>query len=125
MATINVERRSQAKIKTWDEAFRALLPVIRQESVRVADYTRVLFSKACEMTCYTKTSERPAYLLEEFADVAYKCGLYHQIGKALQDEAHQCWSEAFTAEEKRLYYTYTTEGRELVARLQGDSDDDE
>lgn len=125
MATINVERRSQAKIKTWDEAFRALLPVIRQESVRVADYTRVLFSKACEMTCYTKTSERPAYLLEEFADVAYKCGLYHQIGKALQEEAHQCWSEAFTAEEKRLYYTYTTEGRELVARLQGDSDDDE
>ena len=125
MTAINVEHRSQARIKTWDEAFRALLPVIRQESVRVADYTRVLFDKACKMACYTKTSERPAYLFEEYSDVAYKCGLYHQLGKALQGEEYQCWSEEFSDEEKRLYYSYTTEGRELVARLHGDADDDD
>lgn len=117
--------RNQPKVKTWDEAFRGLIPAIRQESVRVADYTQVLFRKACEMPCYTKTSERPAYLQEEFADVAYKCGLYHQLGKTLRDETMQLWNDAFSDEEKSEYYSYTTEGRELVARLQGDADDDE
>lgn len=117
--------RNQPKVKTWDEAFRGLLPVIRQESVRVADYTQVLFTKACDMPCYTKTSDRPAYLYEEFAEVAYKCGLYHQLGKTGRDEAMQVWSDAFGDEEKSEYYSYTTEGRELVARLQGDTDDDD
>lgn len=125
MAAMKLGSRNQPKVKTWDEAFRGLIPVVRQESVRVADYTQVLFAQACEMPCYTKTSDRPAYLFEEFKDVAYKCGLYHQLGKTLREEDQQLWNDAFSAEEKREYYGYTTEGRELVARLQGDADDDE
>lgn len=117
--------QNQTKIKSWDEAFRRLLPVIRQESVRVADYTQILFAKACTMQCYTKSSESPACLSEEYVDVAYKCGLYHQIGKALQPEENQLWRDDFTEEEKHDYYAYTTEGRELVARLHGDADDDD
>lgn len=117
--------RKKKKYRTWDDAFRGLIPVIRQQSVRVADYTQVLFAKACEMPCYTKGSNRPPYLFEEYIEVAYKCGLYHQIGKAMLPEESQIWSEYSTEEEKDLYRSYTTEGKSLVARLQGDDEDDE
>ena len=109
--------RNRKKISSWDEAFRSLLPVIRQESVRVADYVQVLFLKACTMPCYTKGSGRPTFLFEEYGDVAYKCGLYHQIGKALLPADYQVWQQDFSEEERNLYYSYTTDGRELVARL--------
>ena len=33
--------------ETWDEAFRGLAPVVRQQSVRVAAYTQALFVQAC------------------------------------------------------------------------------
>jgi len=117
--------RNRKRLGTWDEAFRSLIPVIRQESVRVADYTQVLFNKACTMPCYIKGSGRPEYLFEEYAEVAYKCGFYHQIGKSLLPEDLQVWNSSYSDDERKLYFSYTTDGRELVARLQGDAEDDE
>ncbi len=117
--------RNRKKFGSWDEAFRGLIPVIRQESVRVADYTQVLFNKACTMPCYIKGSARPAFLFEEYAEVAYKCGFYHQIGKSLLPEDLQQWKTDYSEEERKLYFSYTADGRELVARLQGDAEDDE
>ena len=38
----------RAEYETWDEAFRGLVPAVRQQSVRVAAYTQVLFLQACE-----------------------------------------------------------------------------
>ena len=35
--TVNGKAWENTKFESWDEAFRALAPVIRQQSVRVAD----------------------------------------------------------------------------------------
>ena len=44
MAEQNWKRK---EYETWDEAFRGLAPTVRQQSVRVAAYTQVLFLQAC------------------------------------------------------------------------------
>ena len=43
MAEQNWKRK---EYETWDEAFRGLAPAVRQQSVRVAAYTQVLFVQA-------------------------------------------------------------------------------
>ncbi|MBO5069124.1 MAG: EAL domain-containing protein [Roseburia sp.] len=110
----------QRKFKTWDEAFRGLTPVMRQHSVRVADYTQVLFDGVCKSSAYITDRDTPVYMNEVYAEVAYKCGFYHQIGKALDPQRYPPWREDFTDEEKSRYCAYTVEGKELVARLQGE-----
>ena len=96
----------QKRFRTWDEAFRALTPAMRQQSVRVAEYTQVLFEGVCKSSFYTRNRETPVYVEESYAEIAYKCGFYHQIGKAVDLE------------------NYTTAGKELAAKLQGESGDD-
>ena len=70
---------------TWDEAFRGLAPVIRQQSVRVAAYTQALYVQACELSFGSGEAYRayPERVKGKYAELAYKCGFYHQIGKAL------------------------------------------
>ena len=41
------QKWERKEYETWDEAFRGLAPAIRQQSVRVAAYTQVLFVQAC------------------------------------------------------------------------------
>lgn len=113
------------RFKNWDEAFRALTPVMRQQSVRVADYTQVLFRGACKSSAYLKNHDSPVYLEVSYSEVAYKCGFYHQIGKALAPDNYPAWSECFTDEEKSRYCKYVVDGKELVAKLQGESAEDE
>ena len=103
---------------TWDEAFRALAPINRQQSVRVAEYTQILFTGACAESFGKDTAEGAARMRGQYADVAYKCGLYHQIGKALVPPEYQVWQKDFSEEETAVYRKYTTDGRLLVARLQ-------
>ena len=69
--------------ETWDEAFRGLSPAIRQQSVRVAAYTQVLFVQACAGSFGTGTPEGSERMAGQYADLAYKCGMYHQLGKAM------------------------------------------
>ena len=45
----------------------------------------------------------------KFADVAYKCGAYHQLGKALVPPEYQIWQDDFTAEEQEVTYVYDIE----------------
>ena len=55
--------------ESWDEAFRALTPIVRQQSVRVAAYTQVLFVKAVKI--------KLLYFLNcRATSVAYKCQKY-------------------------------------------------
>ena len=75
--------------ETWDEAFRALTPVIRQQSVRVASYTQVLFAQACASSYGSQTADGAERMKSKFSDVAYKCGMYHQLGKALVPPEYQ------------------------------------
>ena len=104
--------------ETWDDAFRGLSPLIRQQSVRVASYTQVLFVKACS-TPFGKDSGAGADQMKtKFAELAYKCGLYHQLGKALVPIEYQIWQNDFTEEEKAVYQKYTVDGRRLVTKLQ-------
>ena len=35
----------------------------------------------------------------KYADLAYKCGMYHQLGKALVPPEYQIWNNGFTEEE--------------------------
>ena len=104
--------------ETWDEAFRGLAPVVRQQSVRVAAYTQALFVQACAGSFGTNTDEGKERMKGQYADLAYKCGMYHQLGKALVPPEYQLWQKDFTDEEQAVFRKYTTDGRLLVATLQ-------
>ena len=109
---------TRKEYNTWDEAFRALAPVVRQQSVRVASYTQVLFAQACASSYGVQTPAGAERMRIKLADLAYKCGMYHQIGKALVPHEYQIWQEDFTEEEKEVYKKYTTDGRLLTISLQ-------
>ena len=115
MDTLNWKRK---EYETWEEAFRALAPAVRQQSVRVASYTQVLYIQACADSFGTDTAEGAERMKGQYVDLAYKCGLYHQLGKALVPPEYQLWQEDFSDEEKAVYRKYTTDGRLLVATLQ-------
>lgn len=103
--------------ETWDEAFRGLTPAVRQQSVRVAAYTQALFLQACK-TPFDSDSDYHARIRGQYSDLAYKCGLYHQLGKALVPPEYQVEQRDFTDEERAVYRKYTTDGSQLVAVLQ-------
>ena len=113
--TIKMKRR---KFVNWDEAFRGLVPAVRQESVRVAAYSQALFIQACAGKFGTETREGMERMLGKYSELAYKCGMYHALGKALVPPEYQTWQDDFTEEEQALYKKYTTDGRLLVAGLQ-------
>lgn len=115
MNNINEKRKT---FETWEEAFRGLAPVVRQQSVRIAAYTQALFIKACEMNFAVDIEGSKERMQPIFADLAYKCGMYHQLGKALVPQEYQILEPHFTQEEIALYKKYTTEGSRLVAELQ-------
>ena len=104
--------------ESWDEAFRGLTPAVRQQSVRVASYTQALFVQACKFRLGAATKEGEERMRGQYADVAYKCGMYHQLGKALVPPEYQLWQNDFTEEEQAVYKKYTGDGRLLVAALQ-------
>jgi len=104
--------------ETWDEAFRGLSPIIRQQSVRVAAYTQVLFVQACKLKFGMNTKDGENRMRGQYSDLAYKCGMYHQLGKALVPPEYQILQRDFTGEERAVYRKYTTDGRLLVATLQ-------
>lgn len=103
---------------TWDDAFRGLAPVVRQQSVRVAAYTQALYVQACANSFGGKAEKAPERIRGQYADLAYKCGLYHQLGKALVPPEYQTLQRDFTTEEVSVYRKYTTDGAQLVASLQ-------
>ena len=119
MAEINWKR---TEYESWDEAFRGLAPVIRQQSVRVAAYTQVLYVQACAGKFGADTRMGAERMNGKYADLAYKCGMYHQLGKALVPPEYQVWVKDFTEEEQAVYKKYTTDGRTLVATLQARSE---
>lgn len=114
----NEHNWKRKEYETWDEAFRGLAPAVRQQSVRVAAYTQALFVQACAGTFGTDTGEGKSRMRGEYADLAYKCGMYHQLGKAMVPPEYQIWQKDFTEEEQAVYKKYTTDGRLLVANLQ-------
>ena len=108
----------RTEYETWEEAFRALTPSVRQQSVRIASYTQALYVQACAGTFGTETKEGAERMQGQYADLAYKCGMYHQLGKAMVPPEYQIWMDDFTEEEQAVYRKYTTDGRLLVASLQ-------
>lgn len=103
--------------ESWDEAFRGLAPAVRQQSVRVAAYTQALFMQACK-TPFGAGGDYTAQIRSQYSDLAYKCGLYHQLGKALVPPEYQIEQKDFTEEERAVYRKYTADGAQLVADLQ-------
>ncbi len=105
--------------ETWEDAFSGLSPVIRQQSLRVASYTRVIYIGACAALFFVKSNpEYRARMKGSYSDLAYKCGLYHQLGKSLVPYEYQIFQSDFTEEEIAVYRKYTTDGRELIEHLQ-------
>ena len=114
MPELNWKRKEYA---TWDEAFRGLAPEVRQECIRVADYTRVLFVAACAKS-FGEGEAAAERMRGQYADLAYKCGLYHQLGKALVPHEYQILQSDFTEEEWAVYQKYIKDGAALIANLQ-------
>ena len=112
------QKWKRAEYDTWDAAFKGLVPQVRQQSVRVAAYARELYVQACAMSFARQTQEGQDRIHGRYADVIYKCGMYHQLGKALVPPEYQLWHEDFKEEEQQLYRKYTSDGRILVASLQ-------
>ena len=112
------KKLKRRKFDNWDDAFHGLGPQARQESVRVASYTQALYVQACAANFCADNKESAERMQGKFSDVAYKCGIYHQLGKALVPVEYQQWQEDFTEEEKAVYRKYTSDGRLLVATLQ-------
>lgn len=108
--------------ENWDDAFRGLAPAIRHQSVRVAAYSQVLYVQACAAKFGADNRSSAERMQGKYADLAYKCGLYHQLGKALVPPEYQIWLSDFTEEEQAVYKKYTTDGRSLVASLQAQSE---
>lgn len=108
----------RTEYESWEEAFHGLAPAVRQQSVRVAAYTQAIFVMACELGFGKETKDGAERMKGKYADLAYKCGMYHQLGKALVPPVYQVWSDAFSDEEKAVYKKYTTDGRILAATLQ-------
>lgn len=109
----------RTKYDTWDDAFSGLLPQLRQQSLRVAHYTRAIYVEACVSGFAAGFDNKSAQQVrEDLADVAYKCGMYHQIGKALVPHEYQIEQKDFTAEEQAVYRKYTTDGAILVKSLE-------
>ena len=115
---LNEQNWSRREYETWDEAFRGQTSVVRQQSVRVAAYTQTLFVQACAVVFGTATADGQERMRGQYADLAYKCGMYHQLGKALVPPEYQLWRNDFTEEEIAVYRKYTSDGRLLVAVLQ-------
>lgn len=115
---MNEQTWKRKEYESWDEAFRGLSPIIRQQSVRIAAYTRELFVVACQQHFCDSTKDGEARMRGAYADLAYKCGMYHQLGKALVPHEYQIWQNDFTEEEQEVYKKYTVDGRLLVASLQ-------
>ena len=107
---------TRREYKTWDEAFRGLAPAVRQQSVRVAAYTQALYVQACK-TPFGTGDDYSERMRGQYADLAYKCGLYHQLGKALVPPEYQIEEGDFTDEERAVYRKYTTDGSQLIASL--------
>lgn len=107
----------RVEYETWDAAFKGLVPLVRQQSVRVAAYARELYVHACSLS-FARKFEGQERIHGRYADVAYKCGMYHQLGKALVPPEYQLWQEDFKEEEEQLYKKYTSDGRILVSTLQ-------
>ncbi len=115
---MNQQGSNDCRYETWDDAFRGLLPRNRQQSVRVASYTRVLYVQACSSAFMKRSAEWPGRVQEKYIELAYKCGLYHMLGKSLLPSELQLWRADFTDNESKQYQSYTTYGRRLVAYLQ-------
>ena len=79
----------------------------------------MLYVSACKLHFGSKTKESESRVRGTYADLAYKCGMYHQLGKALVPPEYQIWQNDFTEEEQTVYRKYTTDGRILVSNLQG------
>lgn len=116
--TENEQTWKRTEYETWDDAFRGLAPIIRQQSVRVAAYTQTLYVQACAAKFGVETRAGAERMQGQYADLAYKCGMYHQLGKALVPPEYQVWAADFTEEEQAVYKKYTTDGKTLVATLQ-------
>ena len=112
------KKLKRRKFDNWDDAFHGLGPQARQESVRVAAYTQVLFVQCCAANFGADNKESAERIQGKFSDLAYKCGIYHQLGKALVPVEYQQVQEDFSEEELAVYRKYTTDGRLLVATLQ-------
>lgn len=111
---------SKKKYATWDEAFQGLIPEVQQQSFRVAEYTQVIFLQACASGYGGSGNAAKKRMRGQNGDVAYCCGQYHQIGKAMVPPEYQLPRKDFTPEEKALYRRYPAAGRSLTASLERD-----
>lgn len=108
----------RTEYETWDEAFRGQVAAVRQQSVRVAAYTQAIFLQACADSFGKELPNGQMQIRTQYGELAYKCGLYHQLGKAMVPPEYQLLQKDFTEEELVVYRKYTTSGRVLVSTLQ-------
>lgn len=107
------EVKIRKNFTSWEEAFGALAKELRQQSVRVASYSRMLFLATSESP-FNNLSKYEESNKAKYSDDAYQCGFYHQIGKAIVPKEYQVWKKDFSEEEKIVYRKYPGAGVAIV-----------
>lgn len=105
------ERKS---IQSLKEAFEALPERTRSHSERVGEYMRIIFLAAINEGLYVSDPKASVRLREEYADLVYTIGLYHDVGKVFLPDTIQFKSDCTTAEEEALWRSQVTHGLNLI-----------
>ncbi len=105
------ERKS---IQSLKEAFEALPERTRSHSERVGEYMRIIFLAAINEGLFVSDPKASVRLRDEYADLVYTIGLYHDVGKVFLPDTIQFKSDCTTAEEEALWRSHVTHGLNLI-----------
>lgn len=100
-----------------EEAFEALPQKAREHSIRVAEYTAVLFQAAIEVEMNLHDDLSEDRLQEENARGVYLSGKYHELGLLTIPEEYRVYRRGVSEEAIRIHRTHVEKGGELLEEL--------
>ena len=107
-------KRSYSNI---DELMAALPDEIRSHCERVAEYNQLIYLQAVAEDIYPLDVKANARLKEEYRNMAYAVGLYHDAGKVMIPREYHRMRDDFSPEEIAVYRKHVQDGSELVGKL--------
>lgn len=102
---------------TIENLFNALPESQRSHAQRVAEYMQVIYLQAVSEDIYPMDPKANARLKEEYRNLAYTAGLYHDAGKILVPSEYHTLRQNFSPEEVALYRKHAADSAALTEEL--------